>query len=219
MDKDILPQAWDFEEVPDDAWNGQYEIVADEGLCLAGNFPATMEHLATHAGHFPDGVKDTTRLRKRRSQPILKNAQRLVGLVGDPLIFCTILLHDFAGLPLYSKKTINKARRRVLKIIKEAGAGAAVWKLERSRSGVLHLHIIMSGSVDVTGVDDWCEVTDLEGLVRYLAKPADARACKPRRRDLGLDLKLDQMKASEEYLNRKRRGGERFTFHGALGLT
>ncbi|WP_043779852.1 hypothetical protein, partial [Deinococcus ficus] len=82
-----------------------------------------------------------------------------------------------------------------------------------------HLHLVLAGGGDVSDLDDWREVDDLDGLAKYLSKPADARACKsrPRLQDLTADLRRRQLAASEEFLT-TRRPGQRYTFHGQVGL-
>lgn len=209
-----IREAWELENAAPDVDEGIFDWPAE----LVTEFPETYARCQQKDGHLHDSLKDTTRLRKKRRRPFMNACERLMALVGEALIFCTVELPDFEGRPLYSKKTINAARRRAKAVIQASG-GPGVWKLERGLSGLYHLHLILAAGADVSGIDHWEEVDDLEGLASYLSKPADARACKtrPRSDDLTADIRRRQLSASEEYLT-TRRAGARYTFHGKVGL-
>ena len=170
--------------------------------------PLLAAHLETHHGHFPDAVADTTARRRKAAKPMLARLQRLAIRYPEGLKSFTVRLFQLDALNLYSLNLAEQAHESVKAFLKAADLHGS-WVIERGRDGGTHAHIV-TGNVDAENIPNGFVVTavrdvqDAGGLASYLAKPADARACKPRLGDIirhGTDgIRLAKVTAAEQYL-------------------
>lgn len=123
-------------------------------------------------------LRDSTRRRNADAVRPYRAALERFG-EGRRLWFYTVPLHLPPGTALHSEEA-SRAARLVVETL--CGSAPARWKLERGRGGALHLHIVTPlPPVAVVGFEHVCPVYDLRGLLDYLAKPPDARLCRPGR--------------------------------------
>lgn len=163
-------------------------------------FPLLQAFQAVKGGSFlPDAVVDTESKREADSVCILKRLQILAALYPDGLRFYRITLSALDGYFLYDPAAVEIARKYVEKWLKARGLRGE-WKLERGREGGTHVHIVTCASAGPGGVG----VYDLAGLACYLAKPADGRACLPKRSEKGMytaaELRRQKDEAAEYWL-------------------
>jgi hypothetical protein len=168
----------------------------------AEQFPLLSAHLATHAGYYPDAVKDTTS--KRRKDGLnLKRYLAAFQVQAGQLVMLTIHLQDLDMLPLYSQELAQRAHSSMRARL--AGAPGC-WTIERGRDGGTHAHLIASAAVTakIKGNASAALVDDTDGLAEYLSKPTDAGACAPRPGELArlsFDvLAAQKARAAEAYL-------------------
>ena len=146
---------------------------------------------------YPDQVTDTPRKRSRDSKNILARLERLTALHPDGLAFFRVGLPELDGHDLYHPDTVRAARKAAQTWL-YARRLHGEWKLERGLCGGTHLHIVAAALATKAGI----LVYDLDGLAAYLAKPADARACFPKRDDSrrAPERRADLDAAAEDYL-------------------
>ena len=130
--------------------------------------------------YWPDALTDTPRRRRRAANRRLGHGRgllpRLLKACGHDLVMLTVPLHHIPGPALYSRQEGDHARRTVAALL----PGLPYWcQLERGRRGLLHVHVLtrppchaLPPGVRMTAV------TDPVGLLEYLSKPADGRACR-----------------------------------------
>lgn len=134
----------------------------------------------------PDALRDSQRIRatdaNRRKGYGLGLLARILSACDHELQEIFVPLWHGPATDLYDHAANARARKVAAAVV---GNNPAWCKLERRHDGMLHLHIL-------TRADAWPllpsgatrrPVYDAEGLVRYLSKPADARACLVRRKD------------------------------------
>lgn len=130
----------------------------------------------------PDALYDTTGRRTRAAHKRLGFGSgllpRLLVACGHELALVTVPLGYGPPDALYTLETAETARRTVKAML---GRKTPYWaKLERGRRGLLHVHVMTSlrrGRALPAGTRRKT-VTKPLGLVEYLSKPSDARACK-----------------------------------------
>lgn len=128
--------------------------------------------------YLPGALKDTTARRafllSRRIGDGAGLLPRLLSAAGHDLVFGTVPLGPG---DLYARDTNEQARALSRQILGKVPAWVV---LEQGQEGGLHLHILAAAS----GCPTWPPgsvvkaVHDAVGLVRYLSKPADGRACR-----------------------------------------
>jgi len=136
--------------------------------------------------YVPDAVTDTSRRRNLKAARWEGDgcgvAARLYAACDGEFQLVTLSL---GKLELYSPQTYTFARDFVDIVAKGKPYFA---KLECSRSGEVHVHIVLSTHATLPrGFGKRLHskpVTDFRGLLRYLAKPMDARACRLRTHEL-----------------------------------
>ena len=136
--------------------------------------------------YVPDAVTDTSRRRDLKAARWEGDgcgvAARLYAACDGEFQLVTLSL---GKLELYSPQTYTFARDFVDIVAKGKPYFA---KLECSRSGEVHVHIVLSShAILPRGFGKRLHskpVTDFRGLLRYLAKPMDARACRLRTHEL-----------------------------------
>ena len=205
--------------IPGNAYQGCLENTVPEQpeWVLSGEYPrATAEYRRKGEYWLPDTLADSGRIRNHRHGFALHSLQRLTAMYGA-LVSGVMELPQLAGRRLYSKGTINAARSIAVSFFRERDV-QGLWKLEWGEKVGLHLHLVFPASADLTGLRSVEEVDDVEGLARYLCKPADARACRPPPRPeharlTRVELEERQAQAAEQYL-KQRKPGERFRFMG-----
>ncbi|GGK90974.1 hypothetical protein GCM10010844_06930 [Deinococcus radiotolerans] len=101
---------------------------------------------------------------------------RLLAVSPGALALVTLPLYHGPHADVYRVEVGEMARGRVQAVL----GGHPVWaKLEVGRHGLLHVHVLTSAAAraDLPQHARCTAVTDPVGLLAYLAKPADARAC------------------------------------------
>ncbi len=127
----------------------------------------------------PDALWDTQRQRlvktNKRKGYGMALLSRLVSAT-DSLQHVTVPLWHGPASDLYDHAANLRARKVAAAVV----GNAAAWsKLERAREGYLHLHLMVSKDalLLLPSGSTVRPVYDAEGLMRYLSKPSDARAC------------------------------------------
>lgn len=156
-------------------------------------------HFKRKGGTFyPDAVTDTKAKRQRDKVPVLARLEKLAALYPDGLKLYRLTLGELDGLCLYDPRTVESAKKAARRWLRARGLRGEV-KVERGRCGGTHAHIV-TAAAGAEGV----EVYDLGGLAAYLVKPADARACMPKRGEAGLysvrELREQKERAAEDWL-------------------
>ena len=137
--------------------------------------------------YVPDAVTDTSRRRDLKAARWEGDgcgvAARLYVACDGEFQLVTLVL---GKLELYSPQTYASARDFVDILVKGKPYMA---KLECSRNGEVHAHVVLSAHAILSrGFGKRLHskpVTDFRGLLRYLAKPMDARACRLRNHEIG----------------------------------
>lgn len=166
-----------------------------------GTYTRLEAHFKLKGGSFyPDAVVDTPSKRKRESRDVSERLDALSSLYPAGLKFYRLTLSKLDGRCLYDPETVELARKHVRRWLRARGLRGE-WKLERGRCGTTHVHIVTSAAAGPGGRD----VYDLEGLARYLVKPADARACTLKKEEKGLytsaEVQEQLNQAAETYLS------------------
>lgn len=160
--------------------------------------PLFAAHCEQKGGYYlPDAVVDTEAKRERDKVEPLARLEKLAEYYPDGLKLYRLTLSELDKKCLYDPATVNAARRFVRRWLRERHLRGE-WKLERGRYGGTHVHIVTCASADSSGV----KVHDLNGLAYYLVKPADGRACMPKRDEYISDhlLREDREAAAEYWL-------------------
>ena len=150
-------------------------------------YPEAAAYLEAHDHYVPDSLKDTTRMRAQKAQGLLERMERLKAISGcDALLLVTFDLRSLDVLPLYSNRTIKQAQKLVEALFRRTDVSAFIWKLERGRNGGTHVHALIPADSDLMEFNDYEIVQSGEErkVAQYLCKPADARACGRRIKDL-----------------------------------
>lgn len=141
----------------------------------------TLPYRLTELPEFlPDPLCDTERRRlvktnKRKGYGVALLSRLLSAT--DALQHVTVPLWHGPASELYDHAANHRARKVAAAVV----GNAAAWsKLERSRDGYLHLHLMASADAPLLLPPGSTRghVYDAEGLMRYLSKPSDARACR-----------------------------------------
>ncbi|WP_019012536.1 hypothetical protein [Deinococcus aquatilis] len=162
--------------------------------------------------HIPDALKDSTRDRATRAARRLNFGggllPRLLVAGSHELQHIVLALGPSSPAELYDPATNARARAAVAAVVGTAPTWAT---LERGREGDLHAHIITASNAPLllpAGSHRKAVDTPL-GLMRYLSKPADARACQHRDPQTGIRSKPDpaQLQAAvQDYQQARTRG-------------
>lgn len=160
----------------------------------------------------PDALKDSTRERAKRAAKRLKFGggllPRLLVAGGHELQHVVVPLGSSTPLELYTPAINAHARATVLAVVGTAPAWAC---LERGLEGDLHIHILTAkeaGLLLPRGSHRKPVDTPLK-IMRYLSKPADARACQRRDKVTGYryDPDPDELRAAiADYEQARTRG-------------
>ncbi|UBV42604.1 hypothetical protein LAJ19_13410 [Deinococcus taeanensis] len=186
-------------------------------------YPEAAAYLDQHGNYLPDALKDTTRGRNSAAQSLLEWMERLKAVSGcDTLVMGTLDLRELDHLPLYSKRTIARAQKIVDAHFRRQDVNEYIWKLERGRDGGTHVHAVIAADANLMDFVHYKVVeNDLE-TARYLCKPADARACGRRPKDLSTwtpqQFDEQRMAAINDFVTRPVGGGERMRFRHHHGL-
>lgn len=188
-------------------------------------YPEAAAYLEAHDHYVPDSLKDTTRMRAQKAQGLLERMERLKAISGcDALLLVTFDLRSLDVLPLYSNRTIKQAQKLVEALFRRTDVSAFIWKLERGRNGGTHVHALIPADSDLMEFNDYEIVQSGEErkVAQYLCKPADARACGRRTKDLPVwtpeQLDEQRMAAIDDFVTRLRNGKERLCFLRSHGL-
>jgi len=152
-----------------------------EGVSFVDRIAAARAEKVPATRYWPDALTDTPRRRRTTARRRLGHGRgllpRLLTAAGHDLVMLTVPLHRAPPAALYCSQTAEHARAAVQTLLPP---GAACWcKLERGRRGLLHLHILTAAAAAALLLDvRRTPVTDPLGLLEYLGKPADARACR-----------------------------------------
>lgn len=128
----------------------------------------------------PDALQDSTRIRKTHAARRLNYGAGLLPrllIAGDHRLQHVVLpLGPGTAADLYSRATGDRARAAVLALVGPAPSWAC---LELGLGGKLHVHVVTSAdALLLMPTDGHRKPVDTPlGLMRYLSKPADARAC------------------------------------------
>lgn len=193
---------------------------------LAAQYPQAYEHLKTHDFYVPDALKDNGNRRSSRSVSVLEKIERLKQVSACPaVVHGEFDLSQLNGSPLYSKKTIERAKKIIENHFKATGVEAFIWKLERGRNGGMHAHVLLPASEDLTGLtacDLLSSAKDEQEIAKYLCKPADARACGAKPQDLRVwtadEFDDHLMAAIEEQVRARNASADRYHYLHAKGL-
>lgn len=134
------------------------------------------------ARYWPDALTDTPRRRRTAARRRLGHGRgllpRLLKACGHDLVMLTLPLYHAPPAALYCHQTGEQARAAVRALLPP---GVPAWcKLEHGRRGLLHIHILTAAAAAAAlppGVR-YTAISDSVGLLEYLGKPADARACR-----------------------------------------
>lgn len=169
----------------------------------------------------PDALQDSNRIRSTATKKKMGYGvgliPRLLTATEHQLVHITVPLWNGPASDLYDHVANDRARNVAAAVV---GRAAAYVKLERGDHGNLHLHIAMDArATPLLPVGSTITaVHDLQGLMGYLSKPGDSRACMRRTSvpHTGTPLTLPQdpdllLLAYQDFmLSRARAGGRQF---------
>ncbi|GHG38936.1 hypothetical protein GCM10017784_37140 [Deinococcus indicus] len=164
------------------------------------------------AGYLPDGLVDTTRKRartavQRRGDGHSRGVLTRLLTCTDGLILVTLPLVQDDPAALYTPEAGALARSAVRTILPTQAAWS---KLECNRHGLLHVHVLTDArsAPDLPPGTRWKPVGDALGLLAYLSKPSDARACRWRdqRGRWHAPRPADQLAAATDHAAARMRG-------------
>ncbi len=141
---------------------------------MAGNGDTDPHHFT------PDALQDSTRIRNTRAACRLNYGTGLIPrllIAGKHNLQHIVLPLGYGtAADLYSRATGERARAAVLALVGSTPSWAC---LELGLGGKLHAHVITpADALLMLPTDAHRKAIDsLLGLMRYLSKPADARAC------------------------------------------
>lgn len=131
--------------------------------------------------YLPDAVTDTTRRRcckaAGRVAPNIRRVRQQAAQHGLSAALILVTRH-MEGMALYNRTDHEAATTQLGELLSGA---PAYYKLEGTAGKTLHVHAITSASLaDDARAAGWHvdEVYDVQGIARYLSKPADSRACR-----------------------------------------
>lgn len=160
----------------------------------------------------PDALQDSSGIRNTRAKRRLNFGGGLIPrllIAGQhDLQHVVLQLGLGTAADLYSPATNARARAAVLALVGPAPTWAC---LELGLGGKLHAHVVTSADAPLLPfTDTYRKPADTPlGLMRYLSKPADARACMRRDPRTGIksDPDPDQLReAISDYLTARARG-------------
>lgn len=192
----------------------------------AGQYPDAYRYLVEHDFYVPDALRDHGRIRAKKGVAILGLIQKLRSVSAcDALVHGELKLSHLDQHHLYSKTTIQLAKDAVENRFRARGITAFIWKLERGRSGGMHAEVVIPADSDLSGLTSYKVIEtpeDEEVIAKYLAKPADARACGVRPKDLRVwsiaELERQRLQAIDYLVSSPRKGGTRYHFLHSRGL-
>ncbi len=136
---------------------------------------------AANPRHFiPDALQDSNRIRNTRAARRLNYGTGLIPrllIAGKHALQHIVLPLGYGtAADLYSRATGDRARAAVLALVGSTPSWAC---LELGLGGKLHAHVITPADALLMLLTDAHRkaIDSLLGLMRYLSKPADARAC------------------------------------------
>jgi hypothetical protein len=167
----------------------------------------------TDLQHFtPDALQDSTRTRYTRANRRLNFGggllPRLLIAGKHDLQHVVLPLGPGTAADLYAPATGDRARAAVLALVGPSPTWAC---LELGMGGKLHAHVLTSADARLLMPTDASRkpVDAPLGLMRYLSKPADARACMRRNPRTGITSAPDPdqlREATSDYMTARARG-------------
>lgn len=164
------------------------------------------------ASNLPGSLRDTTSRRartavQRRGDGHSRGVLTRLLSCTDGLILVTLPLVQDDPAALYTPEAGALARSAVRTILP---THAAWVKLECNRGGLLHVHVLTDARAapDLPPGTRWKPVGNALGLLAYLSKPSDARACRwrDRRGRWHAPLPADQLAAATDHAAARMRG-------------
>ncbi|MGM9319407.1 hypothetical protein ACS0QO_00670 [Deinococcus aquaticus] len=201
-------------------------IVPERAQAYADRYPKAYDYLAEHAYYVPDALKDSGAKRDREGGGVFTLMQKLKAVSECPaLVHGELKLAHLDSAKLYHKRTIERAKEAVDAHFKARHLTTYIWKLERGRNGGTHAEVVIPADADLMCLTSYNLIEteeDEEIVAAYLKKPADARACGVRPKDLRVwtldEVEEHRFQALEEWVRQTRSKTGRLRFLHSKGV-